>query len=296
MRTEQEMMELITETARKDSRIRAAYIEGSRANPRAPRDLFQDYDIEYIVTETKSFREDPGWIDLFGERFYMQYPEEWFDQKADVERSYGWLIQLADGNRLDLHVCTKEHALEHLDLYKVLIDKDGIFQEQEQTSDERYWVKMPSPEEFSCVCNEFWWCLNNVAKGLWRKELPYVLDMLDFQVRPMLKRLLEWKIGCEQGFCVSPGKAGKYMKNYLSGEIYHQFLATYGLAERECLWETVLRMCDLFWKTEEELGKCFGYECNKKEASNSRRFLECVRELPDSAEEISFSEHSLSEP
>ncbi|MHB1485565.1 MAG: aminoglycoside 6-adenylyltransferase [Saccharofermentanales bacterium] len=38
---------------------------------------------------------------------------------------------------------------------------------------------------FSC-CNNFWWCLNNVAKGIARDELPYVMHMLNEVVRSEL--------------------------------------------------------------------------------------------------------------
>ena len=60
MRSEQEMYELIINTARNDERIRAVIMNGSRANPNAPRDIFQDYDIVYIVTEVSSFKHDPN--------------------------------------------------------------------------------------------------------------------------------------------------------------------------------------------------------------------------------------------
>ena len=66
MRSEEEMLALITTTALEDARIRAAWLEGSRANPNVPRDIFQDYDVVYIVEETGSFREDRRWIDRFG--------------------------------------------------------------------------------------------------------------------------------------------------------------------------------------------------------------------------------------
>lgn len=58
MRTEQEMFDLILNVAKNDDRILAVYMSGSRTNPNAKRDIFQDYDIEYVVKETKSFRED----------------------------------------------------------------------------------------------------------------------------------------------------------------------------------------------------------------------------------------------
>ena len=42
MRTEQEMMDLIMDVAKKDERIRAVYMNGSRTNPNATKDIFQD--------------------------------------------------------------------------------------------------------------------------------------------------------------------------------------------------------------------------------------------------------------
>ena len=56
MRTEREMTALILGVAERDARVRAVFMNGSRANPNAPRDIFQDYDIVYVVEETASFR------------------------------------------------------------------------------------------------------------------------------------------------------------------------------------------------------------------------------------------------
>lgn len=55
MRSEKEMMDLILNIANDDGRIRAVYMNGSRTNEKVPKDIFQDYDIMYVVTETKSF-------------------------------------------------------------------------------------------------------------------------------------------------------------------------------------------------------------------------------------------------
>ena len=82
MRSEKEMMELILSVARKDERIRAVYMNGSRTNPNVKKDIFQDYDIVYVVKENRPFYEDERWIDRFGERLYMQCPEK-SDMKMD---------------------------------------------------------------------------------------------------------------------------------------------------------------------------------------------------------------------
>jgi aminoglycoside 6-adenylyltransferase len=60
MCSEAEMIALILRTARGDERIRAVVMNGSRSNPNAPRDFFQNYHIRYIVAETASFRDNPA--------------------------------------------------------------------------------------------------------------------------------------------------------------------------------------------------------------------------------------------
>lgn len=286
MRTEAEMTSLIKDIAFKEENIRAAYIEGSRTNPNAPKDIFQDYDIVYIVTTTKPFREDKEWINNFGKILYMHYPEDNVFYPSDVENCYGWQIQFADGNRMDLHVCTKENALANLELYQILVDKDGIVPYPQETTDERYWVKEPREIEFKCTCSDFWWCLNNVAKGLWRNELPYAMDVINFVLRPHLKRLLEWKMGIENNFSVSAGKSCKYFKKYLQEETYRQFLATYSIAEIESIWNSVFEMCDLFQSTAVELSKKQKFVYDFEQAENSLSFLHHVRKLPANAKEI----------
>lgn len=286
VRSEKEMLDLIIGTAADDSRIRAAYLEGSRANPNIPRDIFQDYDVGYVVTETKPFREDRDWINRFGECLYLQYPEESVYDPSDADRCYGWLMQFTDGNRLDLHVRIWKDARNSLELYKTLIDKDNLMPEKQMLSDEKYWVKKPAQEQFHCTCNEFWWCLNNVAKGLWRKEIPYVMDMLDFQIRPMLRRLLEWKIGIENNFSVSVGKSAKYMDKYISKEIYRQYLSTYPTAEVDAIWDAVFSMCDLFGKIALPVSEKLNFPYDLMEADNSIGYLKHIRNLSPSADKI----------
>jgi aminoglycoside 6-adenylyltransferase len=45
MRNESKIFQLILDIAQRDERIRAVILNGSRANPNAKKDIFQDYDI-----------------------------------------------------------------------------------------------------------------------------------------------------------------------------------------------------------------------------------------------------------
>ena len=64
MRNEQEMFELIISVAKNDEWIRVVYMNGSRTIPEVPKDIFKDYDIVYVVTETSSFIRDENWIEI----------------------------------------------------------------------------------------------------------------------------------------------------------------------------------------------------------------------------------------
>lgn len=276
MRTEKEMLDIILGTARDDARIHAVYMNGSRTNPNAPKDRFQDYDIVYVVDETESFIRDRGWIRRFGEISFMQYPDESPDYPSDKASSYAWLMMFTDGNRLDLTVMTvaraKKNVLED-SLCVVLLDKDGTLPLVPESSDATYRVKAPSQEQFSSTCNEFYWCLNNVAKGLWRGEVPYAQDMLNFVVRKQLEKLLSWKVGVLTDYSVSVGKSAKYMHRWLTAEEWQSYLETYCGADIPAMWQSVETMCGLFLDTARWLADRCGFEFNQTEADNSLAYI-----------------------
>ena len=85
MRSEAEMYKLLTDIANADDRILAVYMNGSRTNDNVPKDIFQDYDVVYVVSKTKSFIEDSDWISQFGNILYMQYPDESPDYPSIIQ-------------------------------------------------------------------------------------------------------------------------------------------------------------------------------------------------------------------
>ena len=132
MRSEIEIFDLILGIALNDPRIRAVYMNGSRANPNVEKDIYQDYDITYVVTETKSFLDNKDWISVFGSIAIVQEPDLndfGFGIKMDFDRSYAWLMLFKDGNRIDLGVQTKEAMLEEYEAKLLLFQK---FQERNQ--------------------------------------------------------------------------------------------------------------------------------------------------------------------
>lgn len=292
MRTEKEMMELILKVAEEDERIRAVYLNGSRANPNITKDIFQDYDIVYVVDETLSFINDKNWIDIFGQRLYMQLPDKLDNElglKVNLEQCYGYLIQLADGNRLDLRLMNLDFAREQIindKLTIILKDKDNLLPAIPSSSDIDYWVKRPTEVQFGACCNEFWWCLNNVAKGMWREEILYVMDILDSVIRVELKNMLTWYVGMKTDFSVSVGKSGKFLDKYLSKDLWERFLKTYPTANINSMWKSIFIMCSLFDEVARLISKEFGFSYDKTEAINSLMFLKNAQGLSKSATDV----------
>jgi len=221
MRSEQEMLDLILETARADERIRAVIMNGSRANPNAPRDRFQDFDIVYIVTDVEPFRHNLEWIKRFGELMILQMPDDMADPPPENPLGFTYLMQFADGNRIDLGIDPPAMLAEIIkDSQSILLlDKDGIVPPLPTASDRDYLPPPPTAKAFADCCNEFWWVSPYVAKGLWRAEITYARHMQDHYVRAQLDKMLDWVVGIETGFACNPGKFGKYVERHLAPEL-----------------------------------------------------------------------------
>ena len=72
MRTDTEMMNLILQIA-DTLEVEAIALSGSRTNPQAPKDEFQDYDVVYIVDDLEDLISDLSWLDQFGNRLIEQH-------------------------------------------------------------------------------------------------------------------------------------------------------------------------------------------------------------------------------
>ncbi len=276
MRTENEIYKLILDIAQNDHRIKAVYMNGSRTNKNVPKDMFQDYDIVYVVEKTKDFIEDKDWINRFGEILYMQYPDENPYFPSNKDNSYAWLMQFADGVRIDLTVQSVNYALHSIKndkLCRILLDKENILPQIEPATDCDYWVTKPTKEQFLAACNEFWWCTNNLAKGLWREEMPYVQDMTNYCVRTELIKMLNWKVGLITNWSVSTGKSSKYLYKWLSKEEWQMFLSTYFDCDINNAWKAVFIMCDLFMNVARYVGERLGYGYNEEEGARALHYL-----------------------
>ncbi len=273
-RSETEMLDLIIQTAKEDERILAVMMSGSRADVHAVKDIYQDYDIVYYVKDVAPFWDNTAWLEeKFGKIAVMQTPETSTLMPPEINGTFVFLTRFEDGNRIDLTIATKPDIPEG-EPAVVLLDKVGMLSGIHPRDD--YWfVKPPTEKLFSDCCNEFWWCLNNAAKGMARGELVYVMEMYN-NVRDMLNQMTDWYIGMTHDFKVSAGKMGKNYKRYLPEDLYEQYAATYSDSDPVHIREAVYMGCELFRRMAKSVAERFGFVYNVSEDENMTAYMRKV--------------------
>jgi aminoglycoside 6-adenylyltransferase len=288
MRSEQEILDLILNYAHNDDNVRAVVLNGSRVNPNIKKDPFQDFDVVYLVRDVSPLRRNPEFIHYFGELMILQTPEDMGDPPAVGDGYYVYLMQFADGNRIDLSVYTQKHADEIVadSLSLVLLDKDRLIQELPPPNDDGYLPRQPTAKSFGDCCNEFWWVNPYVAKGLWRDELTYAAHMFETCLRKELMKMLAWYFGIQTGFQKSPGKYGKYIKHDIAPELWQLLERTYADSRPQHIWDSLFVMGDLFRRLAHDVAAHFHFIYPEQDDQNVTNYLKHIRRLPHDAETI----------
>lgn len=278
-RDETIMLNLITEVAKNDERIKAVILNGSRASPSGLKDIFQDYDIVYLVTDVESFVNDKKWINQFGEILIMQTPDEMDAHWPDSKDKYTYLMLFTDWNRIDLtlmHV-TRLKTMPRDSQSILLLDKENLITPFTPPTDNDYLPTPPSLKNFSDCCNEFLWVSTYVAKGLWRKQLLYAKHVSEQIVREELLKMLLWYAGIKTGFNKSLGVYGKYIENYLETRLWQDYLTTYVNADYKKMWASLFKMCELFNEVAIKVACHFDYPFDQKEFKKVVAYLQAVK-------------------
>ena len=264
MRNEPEMFDVILQTA-KVLQVNAVVMSGSRTNPNAPKDEFQDYDLVYVVDDIDNLTSDLSWLDQFGKRIIEQH------NILGNRRLY--LMLFEDGNRIDLTLCPKEHIQEWVDSeagYTVLIDEKGLFESYSQNL-ERYWTSPATETDFEKTCNEFWWVSAYVVKGICRNQLIYATDHLYGICQHELLKVWAWQVASDRG-TVDIGKNYKYLFQYLPTEKEKEFSALLDFSSIGKITQSLLATMQLFHQEAQYLAQKMGFKYEKEVAEKMMRY------------------------
>jgi len=283
------MIDLLLDFARKEEDIRVVLMNGSRVNPNVKRDIFQDFDIVYLVKEVDPYKRNEGIVNYFGDILILQTPEDMHDPPPENNGHYAYLMQFMDGSRIDLSFYSMDQLNNVLDdsLTVVLLDKDNIVKELPPPSDIDYLPKEPTEKLFQDCCNEFWWVNPYVAKGLWRQELTYAKYMLDVVLgEEQLMKMLTWYFGTKTDFKKSPGKFGKYIKNDVEPELWMELEKTYSDSNFDNIWKSLFTMGKLFRRLANDVASHYGFRYPEKDDERVTEYLHRIMNLPGDATEI----------
>ena len=266
MRTDQEILGLILETANK-LQVDAVALSGSRTNQRLKTDEFQDYDLVYVVDDIDNLMSDLSWLDQFGKRI--------IEQEVTLGHRRLYLMLFEDGNRIDLTLCPKEHMQEWVDSeanFEVIKDDNGLF-EAYQPNSKRYWTAPPTEDEFTASCNEFWWVSAYVVKGICRKQVIYATDHLYGICQQELLKVLAWQVASDRG-TVDIGKNYKYLFNYLPAEKEKEFSNLLDFSSLDKITQSLFATMQLFHQESQRLAQKMGFEYDREAAEKMIEYAE----------------------
>ena len=266
MRIDQEILDVILQTAKK-LQIYAVALSGSRTNPNASTDEFQDYDVVYVVDDLDNLTSDLSWLDLFGKRI--------IDQEVALDHRRLYLMLFEDGNRIDLTLCPKEHIQEWVNReagFTVLEDPEHLF-EPYSPNLERYWTSTATETDFEKSCNEFWWVSAYVVKGICRNQLIYATDHLYGICQQELLKVLAWQVASDRG-AVDIGKNCKYLFNYLPTEKEKEFSSLLDFASLDKIIQSLLATMQLFHREAQFLAQKLGFDYDKEVAEKMIEYAE----------------------
>ena len=266
MRTETEMLDLILQIA-KTLQVKAVAMSGSRTNPKAPKDEFQDYDVVYVVDDLDNLTSDLSWLDLFGKRI--------IEQEVGFGHRRLFLMLFEDGNRIDLTLCPKEHIQEWVDSeagFTILEDEKGLF-ESYSPSPKRFWIHPATETDFKNSCNEFWWVSAYVVKGICRHQVIYATDHLYGICQQELLKVLAWQVASDKG-TVGVGKNYKYLFNYLPTSKEKEFSNLLDFSSIEKLTQSLFATMKLFHQEAQTLAQKMGFDYDKEVAEKVIEYAE----------------------
>ncbi len=293
--SEKGVIDTLIQWAEHQPGVRAMLLTSSRAIPNAPADVFSDYDVILAVRDVQQFYEDRTWLEAFGSVLVVY--------RDPLEPYYGfprsaYVTQYENGLKIDftlwpveiLQPISAEPQLpDEFDAgYRVLLDKDHLTDGLKPPTYRAYIPTPPSEIEYRDTVEGLFQEATYVAKYLWRDELMAAKHMLDHSMKQEhLRPMLEWRLEIDHHWSVKPGLYGRWLKKWLSPDLWAELESTYTGAGLEANWEAMFRTIALFRKVAIEVGDRLGYAYPHNLDQRTVAYLQKVKNLDDKAESFS---------
>ncbi len=282
MNDEYGIFDKIIKFSKRDKNIKAAILNGSRANPNVFEDFLRDYDIALYVEsleESLQYKFNQAWISEFGNLVILQQNN--FEDNACI-----FLLQYDNGLRIDLSfydiASIKTHIMRD-SLSVLLYDKDNKIDNLPISNERTYFVQKPTKQKWDETLNELWWLQPCIAKELWRDELPLAKKLYDVLMMNCLRDLLSWHIAIDKNWSVNIGHGGKWFKNLLTPERYNRYIYLYSSADKDEQWQKLLNIGDFIRLIAQPLSLKLGFDYPLNNDVSVSKYIRKIYQLPSNA-------------
>ena len=283
MRTSEEIIKEVLDTAQNIEEIKAVI----QTDLVPIRKYLYNYNFYFIVDQIELFEDNNVFENCFGKRILLyradkNYPEIFHNIKAH-------LMVFQDGITIIINVTDRVSFLERYmdnhscenawigDTFKKLLDKEGIFSEIERLEEKKLLLyEIPTAQEFSDICSEFYWVLKTFAEYTLRKELPAAMFYLNISIRELLNKLLHWYICMQSTEPVEIGILDSNLEKLLDAELFHLYKMTYPSADYKKIWEAYEAVILLWSIIGHEVAKRYRFEYP---ANTEKEMLEFILNL-----------------
>lgn len=245
--------QFILDFADANTQISAVILCGSRANPESSVvDVFSDYDIVFVTKSNTAFDSAPCFPEA-GELCIVQHPHN----GASIST---YLMQYMSGLRIDISFVTAAKLSEYLAeeyFAKLLWSREAFTLPTGRRKD-----APPTEQDFAECCNEFWWVLPYVVKGMKRGQPTYANWHLENCLRNELFRMLGW-LYMKQGIHIS--KCGKNLNTVMDSGDFKTLVSTYCAAVDRDIAAALKNVCRLFSKYARMTAAAYGFQYNEAE-------------------------------
>lgn len=281
MRSSSLVQSQILQFVKQEEPIRLMIQTGQRLNKHAPIDLLRDYHYRLFI-------QDNFFYDYLHQSNWMNHLGEVVISRKSVLSDYAYLfqIQFKDGVRLDLEFISIHQlwaVIYEETLSKVILDKDDLLHALDEPYDSAYYVQRPTEEEFHQLLNNVWWYQIEVAKALYRDEVPLVIRMYEGELLQEITTLLSWKIGIKYDWKVDLGRHKRWLKRYLPEHTYLDYVSFCSIINPHSVWENLFSIEPFVQKLAKEIGSYLGYAFDHSQGDKVKQFLHRMNSLPDNA-------------
>lgn len=256
---EEEVLRALQQIAASSPETEALLLSGSRAGEGAAADDYSDYDVIFAVRRAGLYEE-------LAAQVRKTFAPLVIEQRPDPPGGfrYGYLMQFA-AVRIDLSFVAADRLAEWTAserAVRVLWERPPFRCGRLPLAEPRCFGQT----EFAACCNEFWWTLPYVAKGVARRQLLYANWHLEHCLRAQLLLILD-QLYPRHAKCFSD------LGQWVGAETSAAYESTFACETPDGVWRAARVLAALFSRHARALALSRGLCCDEGEEERVRKFL-----------------------